>query len=94
MTLIRRFSERAAGDVDPYALDLSQWLNSGETVTGVTVTVSPTDLSVVQTSFTSTSVTAWLANGTNGTDYLINFTITTSAGRTDTKSAYVYTGPN
>ena len=94
MTLIRRFSPRAAGDVDPFEFDLSQWLAAGETVTAVTVTTSPTDLTVVQTSFTSTTVQAFLANGTTGTDYTVNFTITTSAGRTETKSAFVFTGPN
>jgi hypothetical protein len=94
MTLTRRFTPRAAGDIEPFTLDLSQWLTSGETVIGVAVTTSPNDLTVQQATFTSTTVTAVLANGTTGTDYTVNYTITTSAGRTETKSAFIFTGPN
>lgn len=71
-------------DVLDYSFDWSQWLQSGETVTGVTVTAAP-GLTVNSSSFTDTSSTAWLSGGVagaTGTPYTVSHEITTNQART------------
>lgn len=64
------------------------WLATGETVVSNTVTVDAGLTNPIVTAST-TAVTVWLSGGTIGRSYLVSCTITTSAGRTDTRSIRV-----
>lgn len=61
------------------------WLQGGETITASTWTV-PAGLTKNSDSKTSSATTVWLSGGTPGAQYQITNTITTSAGRTDSRS--------
>ena len=70
-----------------YQVDWTEWLDTDEIATsvfsatlGITVNTQLHDLS---------KTTVWLAGGTHGVLYLVNNTITTTQGRTETKSFYV-----
>lgn len=68
----------------------SDWLaaDSGETITSYVMTVE-TGLIKDSDSLTDddTSVTVWLSGGAEGQDYSVACKITTSAGRTDERTA-------
>lgn len=68
-----------------YTWDWSAWLASGETITSADVTV-PTGIVKNSDSHTTTTVTAWLSGGTDGTGYRVTCRVTTSQGRTDDRS--------
>lgn len=65
----------------------SDWLESGETISSHTVTVSAglTKDSDSATD-TDTSVTVWLSGGTAGSDYECTCQVVTSNGRTDDRT--------
>jgi len=67
----------------------SDWLESGETITGHTITADA-GITVDSSSFTdtNTSVTVWLSGGTAGNKYRINCEITT-ATRTEQRSMMI-----
>lgn len=69
-----------------YALDYSDWLDTGETVSSVTFTVTPTDTTPLVVDANSISsagtVVAFFVNyGTTGTTYTVDIQITTSGGQ-------------
>lgn len=68
-----------------YAWDWSKWLAVGETITTHTITV-PAGLTLDSEAHDATTVTAWLTGGTLNTDYGVECTITTTQGRTDTRT--------
>ena len=68
-----------------YAVDWSEWLQSGETISSYTVTV-PTGLTKDSDSSASGVITVWLSGGTAGTVYSVEVKITTSLGRTDERT--------
>lgn len=71
-------------DVLDYSFDWSQWLQSSETISSLTVTAAP-GIIVNSSSFTSSSSTAWLSGGTagaSGTPYTITHQIVTNQART------------
>lgn len=70
-----------------YTWDWSAWLGA-DTIASKTVTV-PTGITLASSSFTTTSVTAWLSGGTAGTIYTIECKIVTTGGRTDERSIMV-----
>ena len=78
-----------------YALDWSQYLPTGDTITTSTWTVAtvipgdPTPLTVGVTSHTATTATVWLSAGTVGSSYIVENEIMTSGGRTDERSVKV-----
>lgn len=72
-----------------YGFDWSDWLESGETITGSTWTV-PTGISEGANSRNDTSVKVWLSGGTAGEAYVISCKITTSVSpRVDERSLTV-----
>lgn len=74
-----------------YTLDWTDWLKTGDTVTGNTVTVETisgdsSPLALDSSSFTTTTTTAYLSGGTAGNIYNISYTITTDDGLTDSRN--------
>jgi hypothetical protein len=78
-----------------YALDWSLWLQTGETLS--TATVTPSAGITVQGSpapgISGTKVVWWMGGGTAGQTYVVTVTVTTSQGRTDTRSLTVFVEP-
>lgn len=70
-----------------YEIDWSEWLN-GDTIvtstwevgTGLTIEADPAP------SYTSSTTKAWFSGGTNNTKYVFTNTITTIAGRKESKT--------
>lgn len=85
---------RTALDVLDYGLDWASWLAVGETLSTVTVSASPSDPSLIlgAPGVAGSVTTVWISGGTEGTTYLISFDVTTSAGRTAMRSAYLRCG--
>lgn len=74
---------------DPQAVldfnwDWSAWLGEGETITDKTVTPDA-GLTVDSSSTAGKVVVAWISGGTSGATYVVACTITTSAGRAETR---------
>lgn len=71
-----------------YSLDYSEWLDTGETVTGATFAITPTGTAtplVVDASSISasgTEVVYFVNYGTDGTTYTLDVVVTTSGGQT------------
>lgn len=74
-----------------YAVDWAAWLQSGETITASTWTV-PTGITQTTPapSFSGTAATVWLTGGTVGEHYMVTNHITTSMGREDDRSLYIW----
>jgi hypothetical protein len=68
----------------------SNWLADGETITSHTVTAGA-GLTVDSSALINgaTAVRVWMSGGTAGQDYTVACRITTSAGRTDERTAQV-----
>ena len=66
-----------------YAIDYSQWLDTGETVSSFVFTTTPSDLVVNAGSLdtTSTILTYFVSGGTDGQQYALDVRITTSGGQ-------------
>lgn len=82
---LARFVKQPA-DRKRYAVDYSDWLDTGETVTAVAFGVSPSatgGLAVDASSIASTgkSVVFFASAGVSGTTYTVTITITTSGGQ-------------
>jgi hypothetical protein len=71
-----------------YIWDWADWLAPGETIVTSEFIVSA-GLDLQSDGSSSNTATAWLAGGTQGTSYLVTNRITTSAGRTDDRSATI-----
>ncbi|CAL8476381.1 hypothetical protein [Caballeronia sp. S22] len=74
---------------DPQAVldfnwDWSAWLGQSETIVDKTVTPAA-GITVDSSSISGKVVAAWISGGTAGTAYVVACTITTSAGRTETR---------
>ncbi len=76
-----------------YCFNWTEWLETTETIaTVVSVVVAPTGALMVNSSPldpTNKMVVAWLSGGTTGVTYRVSVKITTSMGRTDTRSINV-----
>lgn len=68
-----------------YGFDWTAWLQSGETITEATITV-PSGISKTQQQIVGDVVVFWLAGGIPNNSYTIACEITTSQGRTDSRS--------
>lgn len=71
-----------------WMFDWTDWLSSGETITGHTITV---DTGITNDSSTEDAgkVTVWLSGGTAGENYKVACLIETSAGRTDERTIWI-----
>ncbi len=69
----------------------SDWLDTLETITNATITITPTGLTKDSQSLTdtNTSVTIWLSAGTDNIDYTVACRINTNALRTDERTITV-----
>lgn len=76
-----------------YTFDWSSWLVKGETITGFTVAVSPSNhvdkLVASDSSSNGTKVTVWLSQGRKNAKYIVSCKITTNKFRTETASFIV-----
>lgn len=68
-----------------YAIDWSDWLQSGETISTSAWTVQ-TGLTAGSTGNNGTIASIWLSGGTAGTTYTATNRITTNQGRTDDRT--------
>ena len=68
-----------------YAVDWSEWLASGETITA-SAWVVPAGLTEGTKSFDDDSTKVWLSGGDDGETYIVANKITTSADRVDERS--------
>jgi hypothetical protein len=68
-----------------YAFDWSDWLETGETISSHTITVS-TGITKDSDSETDGIVTVWLSGGTAGNWYTVACKVVTSASRTDERT--------
>jgi len=74
-----------------YTADFTAYLAAiADTIMSAVVTV-PTGVTLVSTVTSSPTVTAWISGGTVGTDYKVNFRITTNSTppRVDDRSIYL-----
>lgn len=68
-------------EVKDYDVDYSEWLTDGDSVSSATVVVAPTGLSVDSIFINDPRVKVWLSGGTNGTQYKLTVTMTSTDGR-------------
>lgn len=71
-----------------YPFDWSDWLETGDTIQTVTVTVS-SGLTKDSVTFTTSAVIVWVSGGTAGSVYTIACRIVTAGGRTDERTIRV-----
>ena len=73
-----------------YGRDFSEWLEeNGDTINGHSVSVSPSGLTIDSTSHSATAVIAWVSGGTVGAEYTLDFQITTTGGRKDSRQLVI-----
>ena len=77
---MKTFNKQPAEVLD-YDIDLTEWIASGDTVTGTTVSADA-GLTVTVSNGTTTIPKIWCSSGTDGTTYKVTVTITTDGGRT------------
>lgn len=68
-----------------FVFDWSAWLESTETITSHTITVS-TGITKDSSTESGGKITVWLSGGTDGNDYEIACKIITSSTRTDERT--------
>lgn len=92
--------EHWQGSVLDRGFDWSAWMAASDTITGAVIAVTGGDEALVinpptkATTITGAVVVFWTGGGTAGITYWVHCTVTTSAGRTDTKSMQIIgTGP-
>jgi hypothetical protein len=79
-------------DVDAvldYGVDWSNWLESGDTISSSTWTITPSSITTDSTENTTTQAKIWLSGGTVGTTYTATNRIVTNEGRTQDQSIYI-----
>lgn len=86
ITLAISIPPKSPDAVLDYAFDFTAWLATNETISTATISV-PTGITLYQAAQISAGVvTFWLSGGTSGNFYPIECTISTSQGRTDSRS--------
>lgn len=75
------FSPKDPDDEDDFALDWSNLLATGETISACTATVESGGVAVDSTSITSPITTARISGGTLNTTARVRYRATTSTGR-------------
>jgi hypothetical protein len=70
------------GDQLDYDLDFTDWLPSGDVITGVVAASSvPAELVILSASVAGTIVKIWSAGGVIGQTYIVSTTVSTQQGR-------------
>lgn len=66
-----------------YDIDYSRWLPDDDTITTVsaTIDIEESELEVVSTSVSESTVKVWLAGGRDGSTYKVTVVIATTGGR-------------
>lgn len=65
-----------------YDIDFSRWLEDGDTITSVDVTVTPSgELTIPSSQISGQTVKVWTAGGLDGTTYEVSAAVGTSGGR-------------
>lgn len=82
---LARFT-KAPNERKRYTIDYSDWLDTGETVSTVTFSVTPSTTNILQVDAYSiaspaTSVVFFVNDGADGTTYTLEISITTSGGQ-------------
>lgn len=72
-----------------YEMDWSEWLEQGETISGVQVTSSDAALDVSNASTSDGKVLWRLTGGVASSDYFVTVQITTSSGQVDHRTVRV-----
>lgn len=75
--------------VKDYIVNWVAWL-AGDTITTSTWAVSPSGLTALSPTNTTTTATVWLSGGTDRVLYQVTNRIVTVGGRTEEHSIYVY----
>jgi hypothetical protein len=70
-----------------YSLDWTNWLETGDAITGLTVLVQ--GVTLVSSQYSGALTTAWLSGGTVGDRAVVTFRISCSSGRIDDRSIYL-----
>jgi hypothetical protein len=83
-----------AGVLD-YTLDWSEYLTSGDTLSSCTVTIETisgdaSPLTLDSSSITTNTATAIISGGTAGNKYNVEYTITTSDSKTDSRNFRIF----
>lgn len=86
----KRYTQDPA-DVLDYALDWTDWLDDGETISTSSWAVTPSGLTTSLASIVNNNTTAvvWLSGGTVGNSYTVTNHITTTDSRTVERSITV-----
>ncbi len=82
---------KSPAEVKRYRIDYSSWLDSGETLVGRTLTVTPPgELAVTGDAITDAgmSITYFVSGGDNNQNYNINVLVQTSGGQTKEDDVY------
>jgi hypothetical protein len=87
MTPIAIYSKGAGATLD-YQIDWATWLGA-DTISLSIWAVAPAGLTLFNPSNTTTKATIWAGGGTVGTDYVVTNTITTAAGRIETRDILI-----
>jgi hypothetical protein len=69
-----------------YQWDWSDWLPTGDTIATADVSLSTGNVVISSESNTTTTVTAWVAGGTDQTESRLTARVVTAQGRTDDRS--------
>lgn len=69
-----------------YGWDWSDWLDTGDTITASTWTITPTGPTLTDSTHDTTTTTVWVAGAVLGVDYTLTNHITTVEGREDDRS--------
>jgi hypothetical protein len=72
-----------------YRWDWTAWLADGEVIS-TSVVLAPAGITLDSDTNDTTSTTAWLSGGTNGTDYDVVNRISTNQGRTDDRTMRIH----
>jgi hypothetical protein len=72
-----------------YAVDWTEWLATGDSITSHSVAVESGNVVKDSDSLAGTIVRAWISGGTNGTDATVRYRVTTAQGRTDDRTIYL-----
>lgn len=88
MPIFSHFTEftQAADAVLDYQCDWEFWLTPGDSLASSSWTVSSTDITASNESFTVTAATVWLSGGVLGRTYEITNHITTRGGDQEDKT--------
>ena len=89
MSELTSFSKDPQAVLD-YVWDWTPWLD-GDAISAHTVTTTIEDggISIMSSTATGTTVTAWISGGTVGNTYKAVCSITTTGGRTDERTSFI-----